>query len=120
MKLWKKIIATVAVALPVLALAACGNSSSSNSADKTVKVGIMSNDVEIWTNIQKRLKKQGVNIKLVQFTDYNTPNKALQDGDVDLNAFQNYTFLDDWNKKTWHQDRLHRRHLPRPDPRILH
>ncbi|WP_125708070.1 MetQ/NlpA family ABC transporter substrate-binding protein [Lacticaseibacillus porcinae] len=99
MKLWKKIVATVAVALPVLALAACGNSSSSSSADKTVKVGIMSNDVEIWSNIQKRLKKQGVNIKLVQFTDYNTPNKALQDGDVDLNAFQNYTFLDDWNKK---------------------
>ncbi|MCI1985404.1 MAG: MetQ/NlpA family ABC transporter substrate-binding protein [Lactobacillus sp.] len=97
MKLWQKIVATVAVALPVFALAACGNSQA--SASKTVKVGIMSNDREIWQDIQKRLKKQDVNIKLVEFTDYTTPNKALEDGDVDLNAFQNYTFLDNWNKK---------------------
>ncbi|WP_390410237.1 MetQ/NlpA family ABC transporter substrate-binding protein [Lacticaseibacillus jixiensis] len=100
MKLWKKLIAGLAIALPVFALAACGSTSSkSTSTNKVVKVGIMSNDREIWQDIQKRLKKQDVNIKLVEFTDYTTPNKALEDGDVDLNAFQNYTFLDDWNKK---------------------
>ena len=104
MKLWKKIVASVAIALPVFALAACGNSSSSSSANKTVKVGIMTNDKEIWQDIQKRLKKQNVDIKLVEFTDYNTPNKALDDGDIQLNSFQTVQFMDAWNKK--HKDTI--------------
>ncbi|WP_461215079.1 MetQ/NlpA family ABC transporter substrate-binding protein [Lacticaseibacillus sp. GG6-2] len=102
MKLWKKVITAVAIALPVFALAACGNSSS--SASKTVKVGIMSNDKEIWTDIQSRLKKQNVNIKLVEFTDYNTPNKALDDNDIQLNSFQTVQFMQAWNKK--HHDTI--------------
>ncbi|MFD1485307.1 MetQ/NlpA family ABC transporter substrate-binding protein [Lacticaseibacillus baoqingensis] len=102
MKLWKKLVAAAAVALPVFALAACGNSSAPKSS--TVKIGIMSNDREIWQDIQKRLKKQNVNIKLVEFTDYNTPNKALEDGDIQLNSFQHYDFLNSWNKK--HGDKI--------------
>ncbi len=59
----------------------------------------MSTDKEIWTDVQSRLKKEGVDIKLVEFTDYNQPNQALEDGDVQLNAFQHQNFLDNWNKK---------------------
>lgn len=40
----------------------------------------------------------GIKIKIKNFTDYNQPNKALQNGDIDLNAFQHYTFLNAWNK----------------------
>src|SRR5699024_11374193 len=40
----------------------------------------------------------GVTVKLKSFTDYTQPNKALANGDVDLNAFQHYAFLDAWNK----------------------
>ncbi|WP_179395208.1 MetQ/NlpA family ABC transporter substrate-binding protein [Lacticaseibacillus absianus] len=94
MKLWKKVAVSLVLVLPLVGLAACGQSD-----DQTVKVGIMSNDKEIWQDIQKRLKKQDVNIKLVEFTDYNTPNQALLDGDVDLNSFQHHDFLDNWNKK---------------------
>ncbi|WP_125702985.1 MetQ/NlpA family ABC transporter substrate-binding protein [Lacticaseibacillus daqingensis] len=95
MKLWKKLLLTAALVLPVIGLTACGQ----GNAEKTVKVGIMSNDKEIWEDIQSRLKKDDINIKLVEFTDYNTPNQALQDGDVDLNSFQHHVFLDTWNKK---------------------
>ena len=99
MKFWKRAIITLALVLPVFVLAACGKSSSSSSKNETVKVGIMSTDKEIWTDIQSRLKKQGVTIKLVQFTDYNQPNQALEDGDIQLNAFQHHNFLNNWNKK---------------------
>ncbi|WP_086861345.1 MetQ/NlpA family ABC transporter substrate-binding protein, partial [Streptomyces milbemycinicus] len=34
-----------------------------------------------------------------EFTDYNTPNTATEDGSVDANYFQNQPFLDDFNKK---------------------
>ncbi|WP_125702987.1 MetQ/NlpA family ABC transporter substrate-binding protein [Lacticaseibacillus daqingensis] len=96
MKLWKKVAVSLALVLPLVGLAACGDKAADS---QTVKVGIMSNDKEIWQDIQKRLKKQDITLKLVEFTDYNTPNQALVDGDVDLNSFQHHDFLDNWNKK---------------------
>lgn len=104
MKLFKKLALTAALALPVLALAACGSNKSTTQTPKAVKVGIMSTDVEIWKDIQKRLAKEDVKIKLVQFTEYNTPNQALQDGDIQLNSFQHNDFLNTWNKK--HNEKL--------------
>ncbi|MDN6967387.1 ABC transporter substrate-binding protein [Oenococcus sp. UCMA 17063] len=69
----------------------------------TIKVGLMTMDDEDkaeWKYISQYAKKHGnVTIKYVQFTDYSQPNKALVNGDIDLNAFQDYAFLDNWNKE---------------------
>ncbi|MBL3715506.1 MetQ/NlpA family ABC transporter substrate-binding protein [Lactococcus garvieae] len=71
-------------------------------ADKTVKVGIMSGSkesTEIWDSVAKKAKDQyGINLEFVRFTDYNQPNTALVNGDVDINAFQHYAFLNEWNQ----------------------
>ena len=40
----------------------------------------------------------------MEFTDYNTPNKALDDGDIQLNSFQTIQFMEAWNKK--HKDTI--------------
>ncbi|MQS52024.1 MetQ/NlpA family ABC transporter substrate-binding protein [Companilactobacillus mishanensis] len=90
-----KLLLLFSAALALFVLAGCGNQSSS---DKTVKIGIMASDDRIWKPLAKKLKKQGIDLKLVEFTDYNTPNKALTQGEVDINAFQNYHFMNDWNK----------------------
>jgi D-methionine transport system substrate-binding protein len=83
--------------IPLLIVAGCGKSSSSSS-NKTVKIGIMGSDEKIWKPIQSKLKKQGINIKLVTFTDYNQPNAALTNHEIDLNSFQHTYFMDQWNK----------------------
>jgi D-methionine transport system substrate-binding protein len=38
-------------------------------------------------------KKQGIHIKLVEFSDWNTPNITLNNGDIDANYFQHQPFL---------------------------
>ena len=38
-------------------------------------------------------------MEFTEFTDYSQPNKATADGEVDLNAFQHYNFLNNWNKE---------------------
>ncbi|WP_261810593.1 MetQ/NlpA family ABC transporter substrate-binding protein [Levilactobacillus humaensis] len=80
--------------VPLLIVSGCGKSSS----NKTIKVGIMGSDEKIWKPVQKKLKKEGVNIKLVTFTDYNQPNAALTNHEIALNSFQHTYFMDQWNK----------------------
>ena len=105
----KKIFSIGLVGLAALGLAACGGGSSnkeSKSADGpvTVKVGVMSlSDTEEarWNKVQEILDKENAGVKLeyTQFTDYSQPNQALLDGDVDINAFQHYNYLENWNKE---------------------
>ena len=37
-------------------------------------------------------------MEIKHFSDYNLPNKALNDGDIDMNAFQHFAFLDQYKK----------------------
>lgn len=38
-------------------------------------------------------KQQGLDVKLIEFTDWTLPNEALSNGDIDLNFFQHRPFL---------------------------
>lgn len=95
-------LASVALASTVL-LAACGGSSdSSSSDDKTLKVGVMTLDdatEPLWDKVEELAEEKGVKIELVEFTDYNQPNEALQNGEIDVNAFQHKYFLSNWNSE---------------------
>ncbi len=102
----KKFLFGLAVVFSLVVLGACGSSSSSttdssksaSSKTETVKIGVVSDSAaEIWKDVAKRLKDQNINLKIVEFTDYNQPNEALTNGDVDLNAFQHVAFLNNYN-----------------------
>ena len=73
---------------------------SISASEKTVTVGLVgSQDVKLWKSISKRAeKKYGFTIKTKVFSDYNQPNAAVAQGSIDLNAFQHYYFLNNWNK----------------------
>ncbi|WP_220729303.1 MetQ/NlpA family ABC transporter substrate-binding protein [Apilactobacillus zhangqiuensis] len=93
-KNYKKLLLafTLLLVLPLTLLASCGKSSG-----HVVKIGIMGGDTRVWKAVQQRVKKEGVDLQLVQFTDYSQPNNALTNKEVDINAFQNYAFQDNWN-----------------------
>lgn len=75
----------------VLSLAAV-----SAAADKhTIKVGISVGTGEKIFEVVKRVaKREGLDIDVVVFNDYQLPNAALAAGDLDANAFQHKPFLD--------------------------
>lgn len=60
---------------------------------KEVKVGVVGDYNAQWDTINELLAKDKIRVKLVKFSDYATPNRALADGDLDLNAFQHKAFL---------------------------
>lgn len=69
---------------------------------QTVTVGVVGQDnasEKIWDQVAKTAKsKYGITVKTKNFTDYNQPNKAVQNGQVDINSFQHTAFLNAWNK----------------------
>ncbi len=65
---------------------------------QVVKIGVVGDDQRLWEKAKENAEKDGVTLDIVVFNDYNTPNDALANGDIDLNAFQHKAFLDDHNK----------------------
>ncbi|MCH1561384.1 dipeptide ABC transporter glycylmethionine-binding lipoprotein [Staphylococcus epidermidis] len=87
----KKILSFLIVA--ILVLSACGGNNG-----KKVTIGVASNDTKAWEKVTELAKKDDIDLEIKHFSDYNVPNKALSDGDIDLNAFQHFAFLDQYKK----------------------
>ena len=87
-----KTVITAAVAAGIFA----GIGSQSVLAEENVKVtlGVVGSVYEeLWAPAQEALKEEGIDLEIVQFSDYVTPNNALSSGEIDLNAFQHQIYL---------------------------
>jgi len=78
-------------------LTGCSSTETAGGKEVTVKVGVSSGD-RVWPYIKEKAAKEGINIEIVEFSDYVRPNMALADGDIDLNAFQTYAYFVDFIK----------------------
>lgn len=73
--------------------------SNVNASDKIIKVGATPvPHAEILEAAKPLLKAKGYELKIVEFTDYVTPNLALDDGELDANFFQHVPYLREFNK----------------------
>jgi len=75
------------------------NSSPSAAEPAKLKIGVMAGaEEEIWKVAKEVAAKDNLELELVVFNDYVQPNKALEDGQLDANAFQHVPYLDEFNK----------------------
>jgi D-methionine transport system substrate-binding protein len=67
--------------------------------DKPLKIGVTAGPhAEIMEVVKEQAAKQGLAIKIIEFTDYVQPNAALAAGDLDANSYQHQPYLDTANK----------------------
>ena len=79
----------------MLALAPLLAPAGAYAEQKTLRVGIMSaEDEDVWAVVAEQAKAKGLDLKLVVFNDYTQPNEALENGELDANAFQHKPYLD--------------------------
>jgi len=65
-----------------------------------LKIGVSAGPYgEILDFTAKLAAKEGIEAKVIEFTDWNMPNAALQAGDIDANNFQHQPFLDNQVKQ---------------------
>lgn len=97
MKKLKSLISLALTGMLALTFAGCSSNAKEDEAgknNKTIKLGVVGENNEQWTPAIEKLKNEGITLELVKFTDYAQPNQALADGEIDLNSFQHYAFLD--------------------------
>lgn len=91
-----KLAAVLTACTLACGLIACKNGRDDVSSDKDViKLGVVGSIYEdIWKPTKEKLAEEGIDLKIVQFSDYTTPNNALNNGEIDINAFQHKIYLD--------------------------
>lgn len=94
----KNFIKVLAVLLIVGLVAGCGATKSEEPAkDELKKIVVGATPVphsDILNLVVDDLKAQGYDLEIKEFTDYVTPNTALNDGQIDANFFQHQPYLD--------------------------
>ena len=75
-------------------MALTGCTAESNADNEIIKVGVVGENNEAWEQVIKNVSKDGIDVELVKFSDYSQVNQALVDGEIDLNSFQHYAYLE--------------------------
>lgn len=100
----KSILSILLVGALAIGLVGCGASKSDDSTgsaseDKTITIGVSPvPHKEIVEQIVPDLEAEGYTVKILEFTDYVTPNTSLAEGDLDANYFQHIAFLNQTNE----------------------
>lgn len=108
----KRILTAVLTLILALALVACGNQAapapaqtSAPAAEEaataeaapetvTVRIGLTGAVYEpIWDVVKEKLAPEGINLEYVQFNNFSLPNNALNNGEIEINAFQHHAFF---------------------------
>ncbi|BEU96071.1 MetQ/NlpA family ABC transporter substrate-binding protein [Acidovorax sp. DW039] len=72
---------------------------SAQAADVVLKVAASSvPHAEILNFVKPRLKAEGIDLQVREFSDYIQPNAAVEDKQLDANYFQHQPYLDSYNK----------------------
>ena len=96
----KKLILVLVLIVTILSVG-CSNKdntkaekSNLNGEEATVvRVGLTGSDSKVWEHVKEEASKENINIELVFFDSYPLPNAALDSGEIELNAFQHYIYL---------------------------
>lgn len=92
----RRILLAGLASVPALALLGCTDKEKvSANGYKEIKLGTLSGPHgEIADIAVKIAEKNGLKVKVVEFSDYGHLNEALSTGDIDCNAFQHKPYLD--------------------------
>lgn len=111
MKRFKNLVLLAVLALVAVIAFGCSSKKEADSTSAkpaaegskaaiTVKIGATPvPHKEILEFAKPLLKEKGVNLEIVDFTDYVLPNKALANKELDANYFQHVPYLEDFSKE---------------------
>lgn len=86
---------TILTFILILAISAISGCAKKETEENILKVGATPvPHSEILEFIKPTLAAEGITLEIVEFTDYVTPNLALNEGEIDANFFQHVPYMD--------------------------
>ncbi len=86
---------TILTFISILAILAFSGCAKKETEENILKVGATPvPHSEILEFIKPTLAAEGITLEIVEFTDYVTPNLALNEGEIDANFFQHVPYMD--------------------------
>ncbi|ROS54626.1 MetQ/NlpA family ABC transporter substrate-binding protein [Frigoribacterium sp. PhB24] len=83
----------VAVVVVLAAVGIAIGVSRGGGDDETVRIGVVGASDPYWADFVQAAADEGITVDLVDYSDYEQPNPALADGEIDLNQFQHIVYL---------------------------
>lgn len=98
-KIWWWVIGIVVVLAAAFGLGVASNGGP--LGNREITIGTIGPDVQVWQHIakSKEAKQAGLKIRVKDFTDPVALNKATANGQIDVNAFQSWSYLQAYNKE---------------------
>ncbi|MEQ3554320.1 MetQ/NlpA family ABC transporter substrate-binding protein [Pseudonocardia nematodicida] len=98
MRLLRALTLLIPAAVLAAGCAAPGTSTGDSDGDtRTVRIGVADGAEPYWNVFSEKAAAEGITVELVNFTDYNQPNPALSQGQLELNQFQHLQYLANYN-----------------------
>lgn len=100
MKKTTKLAAAAALTLGLFGCSSSSSSAASTSKEQvTLKVGATTSPHGVILEEAKPLlAEQGINLEIVEFSDYPNINPSTSDGSLDANYFQHFPYLESYNE----------------------
>ena len=93
MSLRRKALAATIALTTSFSLVAC----SGGNDEDTIVIGTTDSEQKQWEVFKQELDNAGLKTEIKSFNDYSIPNRALTDGEIDVNNFQHMMFLAEYN-----------------------
>lgn len=84
-----------ATLLAATTLVACG--SEGEDGNGPIRIGTTDASKQAWTVFEEQANANDIDLEVVNFSDYSTPNQALSQDELDVNLFQHLKFLAEYN-----------------------
>jgi D-methionine transport system substrate-binding protein len=79
----------------ILAASLAAVISAGSALADTIKIGVTPGPhAQIMEEVKKVAAEKGLDLEILEFSDYVVPNQALADGDLQANSFQHQPYLD--------------------------
>jgi D-methionine transport system substrate-binding protein len=99
-RLTRPVLLLLPLAVLAAACAAPGSTpSSGGDSGQVVSIGVTDASENYWNVYKQKAAAEGITVNFVNFTDYNQPNPALSQGQLQLNEFQHLQYLANYNVK---------------------
>lgn len=92
------VVGALGIAAALVGCSAAAAEAELGTAENPVQLGVVGASDPYWAVYEQAVEAEGIELEIIDFTEYTQPNPALSEGELDVNQFQHIQYLADYNQ----------------------